>query len=213
MSFINNTVWLLIAYLIGSIPTAYLVGKRVKGIDIREHGSGNVGATNVFRVMGKEWGAFVLTVDVIKGLAVTTLLAISANAFWDLALPLKQLLFGAAAIAGHTWSLWLKLKGGKGVATAAGALLGIFPYAALFAVLVWGGVFVVKRYVSLASMIAAGSFPILLILFHRHIPSFWTIFLISLVLTMVLIYNHRANIERLKAGTEHQVELFKKKES
>lgn len=211
MEFIQNVFWVLIAYLVGSIPTGYLVAKQVRRIDIREHGSKNVGATNVFRVVGKSWGIAVLIADIFKGWLVTAMIAPSSGAFPELDLAIKQFLFGAAAIAGHTWSPWLKLKGGKGVATSCGALLGIFPFATVLALLIWGAVFMIWRYVSLASMIAAGTFPILLLIFYREINSFGIVFLISLILAGLLIFNHRSNIERLRNGQELRVEFKKNK--
>ena len=210
MEFFINVFWILIAYLIGSIPTAYLVAKRVRGIDIREYGSGNVGATNVFRTAGKGWGSLVLVIDILKGCAATALLAPTSSAFPEISIPLKQFLFGAAAIAGHTWTPWLGLKGGKGIATSAGALLGIFPFVTVLAILIWAVSFLIWRYVSLASIVASGCFPILLLIFHRRMESFPEIFLISLALVLLLIYNHRANIERLKQGTEHRVNFGNK---
>lgn len=211
MEFVQNVFWLLIAYLIGSIPTGYLVAKRMRGVDIREHGSGNVGATNVFRVVGKSWGIAVLAMDILKGWLATAVLAPTSQAYPELGLAVKQFLFGAAAIAGHTWTPWLKLKGGKGVATSCGALLGIFPFATILALAIWTIVFFIWRYVSLASMIAAISFPLSLVLFYREINSFGMVFLISLVLSGLLIYNHKSNIERLRRGQELRIEFGKKK--
>ncbi len=210
MEFVQNIIWIIVAYLIGSIPTGYLVAEHVKGIDIREHGSGNVGATNVFRIMGKKWGSFVLIIDILKGLIATALLAPTSDAFPEISIPLKQFLFGAAAIAGHTWTPWLGLKGGKGIATSAGALIGIFPFATVLAILIWGSCFLIWGYVSLASIVAAATFPILLIIFHRHMVSFPEIFLITLALVALLIYNHRANIGRLRRGEEPRVNFLSK---
>lgn len=205
MNSLQNILWLMIAYLIGSVPTAYLVAKRVRGMDIRQHGSGNVGATNVFRVVGKSWGGAVLAIDILKGWLVTAILAGTSGAFSELTPVLRQFLFGAAAITGHTWTPWLKLKGGKGVATSAGVLLGIFPLATILALMIWSACFSIWRYVSLASITAAACFPILLLVFYRHIDSFGTIFLISVFLSALLIYNHRANIQRLREGSESKV--------
>ena len=205
MNFLANIIWVVVAYLIGSIPTAYLVAKRVSGIDIREHGSGNIGATNVFRTMGKKWGALVLAADILKGWVVVAILAPTASAFPEVSSSLRQLLFGAAAIAGHTWTPWLKLKGGKGIAASAGVLIGIFPLASLVVIAIWAICFFIWRYVSLASIVAAASFPIMLLILHREIDSFGIIFLISILLSGLLIYNHRSNIERLKRGEELRV--------
>lgn len=213
MEFLQNVLWLLIAYLIGSTPTGYIIAKRIRGLDIREHGSGNVGATNVFRVVGKKWGAIVLAIDILKGWLVTAILAPTATAFFDFDLALKQFYFGAAAIAGHTWTPWLKLKGGKGVATSAGVLLGIFPLGTILATLIWAVCFAVWRYVSLASIVSALSFPILLLIFYRDLYSFGAVFLITLILVGLLIYNHRSNIERLRRGEELRIEFGKKKNS
>ena len=205
MNFLANIIWVVVAYLIGSIPTAYLVAKRVSGIDIREHGSGNIGATYVFRTMGKKWGALVLAADILKGWVVVAILAPTASAFPEVSSSLRQLLFGAAAIAGHTWTPWLKLKGGKGIAASAGVLIGIFPLASLVVIAIWAICFFIWRYVSLASIVAAASFPIMLLILHREIDSFGIIFLISILLSGLLIYNHRSNIERLKRGEELRV--------
>ena len=213
MNFIENIVWIIVAYLVGSFPTAYVIAKRVRGIDIREHGSGNVGATNVFRTVGKGWGSAALAIDILKGWIVTAILAPTAGAFPELSLPLKQFLFGASAIVGHTWTPWLKLKGGKGVATSAGVLLGIVPFATLIALVIWGTCFLVWRYVSLASIIAALSFPLLLLLLHYHMESFGSVLITSLVLVALIIYNHRTNIDRLKRGTEPRVSFGKDKSS
>lgn len=211
MNFLSNTIWIIVAYLIGSIPTAYLAAKQVQGIDIREHGSGNVGATNVFRVMGKKWGSLVLAADILKGWVVVAILAPTAGAFPEISSTFRQLLFGAAAITGHTWTPWLKLKGGKGIATSAGVLIGIFPLASFVVILIWAVCFLVWRYVSLASIIAAAVFPVSLLILHRDIESFGSIFLISIALSALLIYNHRSNIERLRHGKELRVNFFKPK--
>ena len=205
MNFLANIIWVVVAYLIGSIPTAYLVAKRVSGIDIREHGSGNIGATNVFRTMGKKWGALVLAADILKGWVVVAILAPTASAFPEVSSSLRQLLFGAAAIAGHTWTPWLKLKGGKGIATSAGVLIGIFPLASLLVIAIWAVCFLIWRYVSLASIVASASFPILLLILYRDMSSFGVIFSISVILSALLIYNHRSNIERLRRGEELRV--------
>lgn len=202
---LSDALWLVLAYFTGSIPTAYLAAKQVRGIDIREHGSGNVGATNVFRTVGKGWGSAVLIIDIFKGWLASFVLAHLSHAFPELSRPLVQIFFGAAAVAGHTWTPWLGFKGGKGIAASAGALLGVFPQAALIAFAIWGAVFRASGYVSLASIIAVGSFPLLLILFYRTIDSFPTILIASLMLAAGLIYNHKANIQRLRRGEEPRV--------
>ena len=191
----------LVSYLIGSLPTAYLVGRMVKGIDIRKHGSGNVGATNVFRVVGRKWGILVLILDAFKG-AFTSM---GVSVF----LPppgvppfLAALIYGSAAIAGHTWTFWLGFQGGKGVATSAGVFLALAPKPALVALLVWTVVFGWKRYVSLASLVTAVAFPICVFLFYRESQEFKMLFPISLGLTLFIFYTHQENIQRLRRGEE-----------
>lgn len=209
---LTDLFWLTIAFLMGSVPTAYLAGKYARSIDIRQHGSGNMGATNVFRVMGKGWGSAVLAIDIAKGWFATACLATISGAFPGLSQPLVQLFFGAAAIAGHTWTPWLGFKGGKGMAASAGALLGIFPHATLAAIAVWGFCFFTTGYVSLSSIIAALAYPVLLAAFYRHTESFTAIFISSVILVALLVYNHRSNIGRLRRGEEHRVRFGRKKE-
>jgi len=197
---------LILAYLVGSTPTAYLVGKWVKKIDIRQHGSGNVGASNVFRVVGKKWGFFVFGIDVIKGFLASAIIA-----KWGygqnpvLSMPVYCLLIGMAAVVGHNWTLFLNFRGGKGVATSLGVGLGLLPKAALLALGVWILVLIPYGYIALSSMVAALSFPVWIYLLYRTIDGFAVIFVISLVLAAVIIYMHRSNIQRLLAGTENRV--------
>ena len=154
------------AYLLGSIPTGYLVA-RAKGIDIRTVGSGNIGATNAFRVLGKRAGAFVLAADALKGLAAVFLGALAGPLMAnipseriDVAVQWFHIVAGVGAIVGHSFTCWLKFKGGKGVATSAGVLLGILPPAFGLSLAVWLLVFLASRYVSLASLLAAVALPL-----------------------------------------------------
>ena len=192
------------AYLLGSIPTAYVFGRLLKGIDIREHGSGNVGATNVFRTMGKGAGIAVFAVDFAKGLvAVTVLPLIFQRMFpgsgkWS---GDVLLLLGASAIAGHIWTVFLRFKGGKGVATTAGVMAGLAPLIMAAGLVIWVVVFSIWRYVSFASIIAALSLPAMSVLFGRDIV--FTLF--CAVLCIVGIYSHRSNIKRLLTGTEKKI--------
>ncbi|MFA5335238.1 MAG: glycerol-3-phosphate acyltransferase, partial [Candidatus Omnitrophota bacterium] len=141
---------LLVCYIIGSIPTSFLVAKYLKGIDIREHGSGNAGATNTARVVGKGWGLLVLAVDILKGLICATLVA---KLFLRWGVPVDghvyPLILGAMAIAGHIWSVFLGFRGGKGIATSSGVFIGVAPKVFLVALVIWVAVFLWKRYVSL----------------------------------------------------------------
>lgn len=204
--------WLALAFLAGSIPTGYLVVKKVRGLDIREHGSGNVGATNVFRVAGRGWGSAVLAIDMFKGWLASFVLAPASHAFPELSPSLVQIFFGAAAIAGHTWTPWLGFKGGKGIATSAGTLLGIFPLATVLALSIWTVCFLSSGYVSLSSIIAALGFPVLLLLFYRNIEGFGAILVTSIVLVGLLVFNHRSNLSRILSGTESRVRFGKKKD-
>ncbi|MCX6356017.1 MAG: glycerol-3-phosphate 1-O-acyltransferase PlsY [Candidatus Aureabacteria bacterium] len=188
------------AYLIGSIPTAYLMGRLVKGVDIRERGSGNVGATNVMRVLGTGPGLVTLAIDILKGFVVVRW-AVPAFFAGDSRFALWQIFSCVAVIAGHNWMIFLKMKGGKGVATTAGAFLAMAPVASLSAIAVWGIVVAVTRYVSLGSIIAGVSLPIFIWLTGRPACFLW----FSSLLTIALVLKHRANIQRLLAGTERKI--------
>ena len=195
------------SYLVGSIPTAYLVGRSVKGIDIRKHGSGNVGATNVFRVVGRKWGIAVLLLDVLKGVFASQIMpSIFRSSSSGIPIPFVfHLACGVSAIAGHTWTVWLRFKGGKGVATSAGVFLALAPKAASFALLFWAFVFWWKRYVSLASIATAVAFPLWVFLFYRGTKRFSFLFPISLVLVVFILYTHRENLRRLCNGAEKRL--------
>ncbi len=194
----------LLSYLLGSLPTAYLVGKLLKGIDIREHGSGNVGATNVFRVVGKGWGVGVLIFDALKG-AFAVLMVSSIFSTTVVSLPIFQLICGMAAIAGHTWTVWLRFKGGKGAATSAGVFITLAPKAALCSLVIFILLFVWKRYVSLSSLGAAVTFPLWVFAFYRSSEISPVLLPISILLIFFIFYTHRGNIARLKAGTEKRL--------
>jgi len=202
---ISITLLILASYLVGSIPTAYIVGRLAKGIDIRKHGSGNVGASNVFRVIGKKWGTAVLAFDMLKGFIPAYFFPffISADP------KIIGLILGVAAIAGHNWPLFLNFKGGKGVATMAGVFLGILPKAVLAASVVWILVVLFTNYIAVGSMVAGFSTAIFICLFYRDIAGFKFLLSTSLLLAFLVVYMHRSNIDRLRKGIEHKV--FKKK--
>lgn len=201
-----NILPFLIAYLIGSIPTGYIFGWLLKGVDIRKEGSGNVGATNVFRVVGKIPGIIVLLVDILKGLVIITLFANLFKAQVGLSQNLFKIILGLAVIAGHNWTIFLKFKGGKGVATSAGVLIGLEPIVVALCFLIWVIVFVITHYVSLSSVIAALFLPIFTLLFYR---SSTELLIFSLIICVIGIYKHRSNIKRLLNGTESKIS-FKK---
>lgn len=193
-----------LSYFIGSFPTAYLVGRIVKGFDIRNQGSGNVGATNVFRVVGKKWGIGVLLFDLFKGYLAASGLPLYFSSE-GISPFLTRLLFGLTAISGHTWPLWLGFRGGKGVATSLGAFLALAPQATGASILVWILIFAWKRYVSLASLGMAISFPLWALAFYRTADFFWILFPIGLGLTAFIFYTHRENLRRLREGTERRL--------
>jgi glycerol-3-phosphate acyltransferase PlsY len=190
----------LLAYLFGSLPTGFLVAK-AKGVDIRTVGSKNMGATNVFRVLGKGPGILVLLVDALKGalavLVLPPLFARLAPQAATVGLPLTAAL---CAVLGHNYTCWLGFKGGKGVATSAGVLAALVPGAFLVTISVWLVVFALSRYVSLASVCAAGALPVATALLRQ--PGAFVV--LNLVLGLLAIWKHKANIERLRNGTEHR---------
>ena len=194
-------VGLFIAYLIGSIPTAYIFGRLLKGIDIRQYGSGNIGATNVFRVIGRFPGILVLFIDIMKGFVCATYVANLFMYISPVTRPqLYSVLAGLAAIAGHNWTLFLRFRGGKGVATSAGVVIGLIPK--IFCI-----IFSVTGFISLASIVASVSIPLFTLVFGA--PTEIVIFMS--ILCLVIVYKHRSNIKRLQKGEEKRISLFKKR--
>lgn len=183
----------VISYLIGSIPVGYLLG-RAKGVDIRRHGSGNIGATNVWRTLGPAAGATALVLDVGKGLVAVLLGRYIGGD--NLALAC-----GLAVIAGHSWSIFLGFRGGKIIATSLGVFLALAPVAALLALGVWLVVVILSRYVSLGSIVAAITMPFLMVALRQP----WSYVLFSLVAAAIAVYKHLPNIRRLLAGTEPKI--------
>ena len=235
-------IWLcpFLAFVLGSIPFGLLIAK-ANGIDIRQHGSGNIGATNVLRVMGKPYGITCLLLDALKGfipvvIAVNLIQIEGKSPFLELPwllpyalhLPASQqfdgqlfhVITGLLAILGHNYSPWVGFKGGKGIATSAGVLLGLFPFFGVMLLgLVWLGLFLATRYVSVASIGAAAALPIVTHLgarFHhlhndKTQPTLWEsgtwnkpLFVFAVAMAALAIWKHRANIQRLRAGTEHR---------
>jgi glycerol-3-phosphate acyltransferase PlsY len=196
----------LSAYFLGSIPSGYIAGK-INGIDIREHGSGNIGATNVLRVLGKPWGYTIFFLDAFKGF-VAVRLALVLVARHPAAAEYSEffaILAAAVCVAGHSFPLWLRFKGGKGVATSAGSIFGIMPVAAIIIFLVWVVVFLVTRYVSLASILASLSLPIAVaILIHFRMTHGTVLLYFSMAMTALVVWRHRTNMVRLLNGTEQR---------
>jgi glycerol-3-phosphate acyltransferase PlsY len=193
---VTRALWLLAAYLVGATPTAYLAGRVARGIDLREHGSKNLGATNVYRVLGWRWAIPVALVDIAKGAAPVALFAPQAGGGPWLAVAL-----GVAAVLGHIFSPYVRFKGGKGVATAAGMFVALAPLAVAIALPLWGVCLWLSGYVSLASILAAVAFPVLVRVTHPAAgPTFWA----SAGLALLIVFAHRTNIRRLLAGTENR---------
>lgn len=194
---------IIISYLIGSIPSGYLVANS-QGIDIRQHGSKNIGATNVLRVMGKKWGYLVFFCDAFKGfLAVRT--GILLGSLGGIESSIAGVAAAIACILGHNYTFWLSFKGGKGIATSGGVVLALFPwFIVLIVALVWVVVFYLSKYVSLASICAATSLPVSLALMSPWASSnnFWILVLFSILAAGLAVWRHRANITRLLNGTE-----------
>ena len=202
MSVLAMVATMIAAYFLGSCPTSFLVAKAVKGIDIRQHGSGNAGATNTARVVGKLPGLFVLIVDVGKGwVAAGPLVVWSQAAGLTVPPETARAVFGLCAVCGHIWSPFLGFHGGKGVATALGVLLGLSPALAGLAAAVWIGTAVASRYVSAASIAAVTIVPIVMALTAR--PFIWVA--VSAALCVIIVAKHRANIVRLLHGEEHRL--------
>jgi len=204
---------LVLAYFLGAIPTSYWIARRVAGIDLREHGSGNLGATNVFRTLGGRWGGLVLFIDMLKGavavLLMTALLgARTAHAPLPLHLPPDVLRIAAGFVAaiGHTLSPFVGFHGGKGISTTAGAFSVLAPYPLITVLVIWGITFAFGRIVSLASLCATIALPAAVAFFEWRSESFSkTIFGFTLVIVIWVLFKHRANIRRLADGTESQL--------
>lgn len=211
MEWIVYAIAAVAGYLLGSIPTGYLVA-RAKGIDIRTVGSGNIGATNVLRILGKPAGIAVLLADGLKGwTAAAWLVDVLCRAFGASASEQRgylAILAGLCAILGHNYTCWLRFKGGKGIATSAGVLAALVPWALLIILALWTLFFVLTRYVSVGSLVASFTLPFAT-WFTTHN---WTLTIVTGAIAVLAIYKHKANIRRLLNGTENRFR-FKKQEA
>lgn len=205
---------LIFAYLLGSVPFGLLIA-RAHGIDLRKVGSGNIGATNVSRALGKKWAYVCFLLDVLKGL-IPMLLARGLNIIGDQPGTSELFLWmlaGCAAVCGHIFPLWLKFKGGKGVATSLGVVLGVWPYFTLTGIVIfalWGVCVLIWRYVSLASIVGAAAFPLVLALLTAMIETWrfstlWPLFIVATLLSILIAARHTENIKRLLKGTESKI--------
>ena len=214
---IELVILLVASYITGSFPTSIVVTRVIKNIDIREHGSGNAGATNVFRILGWKYAIFVLVFDIFKGWLATAVYA--TIIFQKLPIPdqgLVQILCGFTAVFGHTFPVFAKFKGGKGVGPLIGILLALFPIALPICLLVGIMVILTTGYVSLGSISAAVVLPIVILILPRIglINPSLSLIVFSLLVPWFIIYTHRNNISRIRNGTENRFEkaiIFKKK--
>lgn len=198
----------MLAYLIGSIPTAVWVGKKFYGIDVRQHGSGNAGATNTFRVLGKKPGSIVMAVDIFKGWAATSLANLLVN--WEAIEPQQLIMFklilGVVAVVGHIFPVYVGFKGGKGVATVMGMVLAVHLPVALICLGIFVVVLLLTKYVSLSSMLAAISFPLLLML-PMFRPDNLLLPIFGIFIAVMVVLTHKKNINRLLQGVESKANI------
>jgi glycerol-3-phosphate acyltransferase PlsY len=207
-------LFLLIAFFLGSIPFSYIIGKWVKGIDLRDHGSGNLGATNVFRTLGAGWGAVCLALDIGKGAGAVALMTWLVNSWpegqvtpFHITPDLFRIIAGFLAALGHTFSPFMGFHGGKGVATTAGAFAVLQPFAILATTIIFVIVFLVTRIVSLGSIVAAIVLPLFMLFFEwQSLDASKTIIIFAFIICGWVVFKHRANIGRLRDGTEGKLE-------
>ena len=216
---------IVLSYLVGSIPTSIIVTKLLKGVDIRHYGSGNAGGTNVIRVLGWKAGVLVIVIDILKGYIATMLVTKfmtgeipfrNVTPFEDI--TVIRIIAGCAAILGHIWTAFSGFRGGKGIATAGGVLLGLATIEVLVSIGIFALVFVLSRYVSLGSISGAIAFPLTMFfrhnVFNAYLQGYNTLIFFSIGISLLLLYTHRANIKRLIDGTEHRLtrlHIFEKK--
>ena len=198
-----------VAYLLGSIPSAVWIGRRFYGVDVRQHGSKNAGATNTLRVLGLRAALPVFAIDMLKGLAAVMLSHLAGYPAGSDAMFNLKVALVAAAVVGHILPVFAGFKGGKGVATLAGAVLGVYPLAVLLCLVVFAVVFGLTRYVSLGSMSAGVAFPVFVIGVFGERSLALIVF--SVVIALLLLFTHRKNIRRLLSHTESKTYLFKRK--
>jgi acyl phosphate:glycerol-3-phosphate acyltransferase len=199
---INIVYPMVIAYLLGAIPFSYILGRTVKGVDIRQTGSHNIGATNLMRCAGKALGITALILDISKGILAVSVIAVR---FYNPSMMINPHLFrvilGLTSVAGHIWTVFLRFKGGKGVATTIGVLLGLSPLVAILSLAVWSIFTLIYRYVSLSSLAMAVSLPVFMYCLNQ--PAEYTV--LAIILCIVIIVRHRLNIRGLINGTEYKI--------
>lgn len=213
----ENIIFLVLSYCIGSLSFAVWVGKIFYKKDIREYGSGNAGATNTFRVLGKMAGSTVLFLDILKGWVSVNLiyfLGDGFNPFLDIVSPEQfemQLSCGVAAVIGHLFPIYIGFRGGKGIATLLGFMLGVQLIPAIICLLIFLACFFIFRYVSLSSIIASISFPIVIIFLQGDSPIYSSLFIFSIFVPILALITHQKNIERLIRGEENKAKFGQNK--
>lgn len=207
----NELLLILLAYLIGSIPTSLIVSRSQFNIDIRDYGSGNAGATNTFRVLGSRWGTFVMIMDMLKGLiAVKLALLLPFYIVNEFERTNFQIGLGLAAVLGHIFPIWAEFRGGKGVATLFGLIIAISPWTALSCIGVFLLVLYLTRFVSLSSILASLAFPVFILVVFNVDNIAYRIFAIAVALLVIM--THQKNIGRLLSGSENKVPIFKNRD-
>lgn len=210
-SHLAAAIWMTAAYLLGSLPWSVWIGKLFYGVDVRQHGSGNAGATNTFRVLGPKAGLVVLVLDVAKGMAAVKLGHLFSGNSWKEFMVLPEELSpaaGACAILGHVYSVFLGFKGGKGVATALGVMISLAPWATLTSAGIFLLAWLFTGYISVGSLCAATAFPLFHFIFYKDVSLIQWILVIGS--TLFIFYTHRSNIRRLLKGEENKMPMFKK---
>src|SRR3954470_6496320 len=204
----KEVLLILLAYCIGSVPSAVWISRYFFSIDIRDYGSGNAGATNTYRVLGKKWGTFVMVADMLKAIAAVKLAFLLPYSFEsDIYLVNMQLGLGVAAVIGHIFPIWADFRGGKGVATLFGMVLGIQPNAALCCVGVFILVLFLTRWVSLSSILASIAFPIFILVIFNEPEHLYRVF--AIVVAMLVLVTHQKNIGRIINGSESKAPILK----
>ncbi len=207
----NELLLIILAYLIGSIPSSVIVSRSQFNIDIRDYGSGNAGATNTFRVLGSKWGTFVMIMDMLKGLiAVKLALLLPYYIENEFERTNFQIGLGLAAVLGHIFPIWAEFRGGKGVATLFGLIIAISPWTALSCIGVFLLVLYLTRFVSLSSILASMAFPVFILVVFNVDNIAYRIFAIAVALLVIM--THQKNIGRLLSGSENKVPIFKNRD-
>lgn len=219
---LNLIFVVILSYLAGSIPTSIIISKLVRGIDIREHGSGNAGGSNVFRVLGWKYGILVILLDALKGALAVIIVArlyLDSFPFKNITpfddFTLVQIICGVAAVIGHIWTVFAGFRGGKGIATGLGVLIMIVTIDMALALGIFFLVVTFSRYISLGSIAAAVAVPLILIIreniFGIDIQGYHTVLPFTILLALLVIYTHRKNIDRIFKGSENKISFVKKK--